>query len=577
MDIIQINEELIKKNKINELDDLTEEDVNTLINEVQELSDNDIDGARILILDLIEKNLPISERLKFFNIIKEKTNIDINILKKMYSEEERNIKQVKINPDVENPEADIMFLILKKKRSEASEKIVNKILSLKKIYTTRDDIKSEVWIYYDGIFIPNGKTYIKEFVREILKSFYTTQFVNEVISKIEVLTYINEADFFGKENKNELAVLNGILNINTKKLYDFSEDKIFFNKLPVIYDPNKKCPNIINFISEILDKKEDMSVIQELFGYCLYKDYQIEKSFMFLGKGRNGKGQLLELLKNFLGSDNAAAVSLQRLCDENSFNISELHTKLVNIGGDIDGGVLEATGMFKQLSGNDLISAKRKFKNDLKFKNYAKMIFSCNALPSTKDVSRGFWDRWILLKFPYRFEYPELIEELSESDRRWVKPRKNNVVESFRDDDELSGLLNWALLGLDRLISQSHFSFTSSTRDVQRRWNQEANSFVFFAEHALESDFDCMMSKDDLRSAYNMFCKQLKLEPVGDKAINFYITRELGGSSDRFRKSDVGVDVRVWKRVSFRPGFGDVDGLGFSRFVPLVDFTEKFK
>lgn len=577
MDLNKINEDLIRKNKLNEFDDITQEEINYLLNEVQDLSDNDLDGARILILDLLEKDLPVSERIKFFNIIKEKTNIDINLLKKMYSEEEKNLKKVKSSPDIENPDADIMFLILKKKRSEATEKIVNKILSLKKIYTTRDDIKSEVWIYHDGIFIPNGKTYIKEFVREILKSFYTTQFVNEVISKIEVLTYINEEDFFRRENKNELALLNGILDINTKKLYDFTEEKIFFNKLPVMYDPNKKCPNIINFISEILEKKEDIKVVQELFGYCLYKDYQIEKSFMFLGKGRNGKGQLLELLKHFLGFDNCSAVSLQRLCDENSFNISELHTKLVNIGGDIDGGVLENTGMFKQLSGNDLVSAKRKFKNDLKFKNYAKMIFSCNSLPSTKDVSRGFWDRWILLKFPYRFEYPELIAELSDDEKKWVKPRKNNIVDSFRDDDELSGLLNWALSGLNRLIRQSHFTFTSSTRDVQRRWNQEANSFVFFAEKALESDYDRIVSKDDLRSAYNMFCKQLKLEPVGDKEINFYVTRELGGSSDRFRKADVNLDVRVWKRVSFRPGFGEVDDLGFSRFVPFVDFTEKFK
>jgi len=268
---------------------------------------------------------------------------------------------------------------------------------------------------------------------------------------------------------------------------------------------------------------------------------------------------------------------LQRLCDENSFNISELHTKLVNIGGDIDAGFLETTGMFKQLSGNDMISAKRKFKNDLKFKNYAKMLFSCNTLPSTKDVSRGFWDRWILLKFPYRFEFQEVIDELSDAEKKRSKLRINNVVESFTNDDEFSGLLNWALVGLDRLLAQGHFTFTSSTQDVQKRWTREANSFAYFVENVVENDFDAMITKDDLRSAYNMFCKHLGLEPLGDQAVSHIMTRELGASSDRFRKADLGLDVRVWKRVAFKPKFGELVDFGLSRFVPLIDFSETFK
>lgn len=576
--ISKINEDLIKKNKLNTFDELNDEDVENLLNEVEDLENNDLDGARILILDLLEKNLPITERLKFFDVINKKTGIKIDLIRKIYIEEEKNSRKIKTKfEDVDLGDPDILYLIYQKKRPEATEKIVQKILNNNKIYTTRDDFKSEMWIYSDGVYIPNGKTYIKEFVRDILKSNYTTQLVNEVLNKVEVLTYIDEEKFFNSENKDEVALLNGVFNIKTKSISCFSEDKIFFNKLPIIYDPKKKCNKIIEFIRSIVEKEEDVKVIQELFGYLLYKDYQIEKSFMFLGKGRNGKGQLLELMKNFVGGYNSSAVSLQRLCDENSFNISELHTKLVNIGGDIDGGFLENTGMFKQLSGNDLVSAKRKFKNDLKFKNYAKMIFSCNSLPNTKDVSRGFWDRWILLKFPYRFEHEELIKDLSFDERRFVKCRVNNVVDSFMSDDEFSGLFNWALVGLDRLIGCGHFTFTGSTLDVQKRWVREANSFAFFCENVLEQDYDSFVSKDDLRSAYTLFCKQLGLEPIGDKGLSFFITKELGASADRFRKADLNLDLRIWRRVAFKSGFGVGDDFGRSVFVPLVDFSEKFK
>ena len=110
-----------------------------------------------------------------------------------------------------------------------------------------------------------------------------------------------------------------------------------------------------------LCRKEDIDLIQELFGYILHKDYSIEKAIMLYGKGRNGKGQFLELIKNFVGKDNLSAVSLQRLADENSFNIHELHTKLVNVGGDISDSYLSETGMFKSLTGNDIIRSSRVF------------------------------------------------------------------------------------------------------------------------------------------------------------------------------------------------------------------------
>ena len=466
--------------------------------------------------------------------------------------------------------APLFFLLAKGKKREATEQIVAEILKTKKIYTTRKDANPEMWIYQEGIFVPEGKSYIKQFAREKLSHYYTTHLLNEIIAKIEAETYIDEDVFFGEEDKEWLAVQNGLLNIKTRELISFTPEKIFFNKLPVSFNPELDCPLIKNFISEIIDDEEDIKIIQELFGYSLYKDYQIEKSFMFLGKGRNGKGQLIELLKRFVGYVNASAVSLHRLCDENSFNISELHNKLLNLGGDIDGGFIETSGMFKQLSGNDMVSAKRKFLNDLRFKNYAKMIFSSNTLPTPKDTSEGFWDRWILLKFPYRFEHEELFKGKSEDEIKNWKVRINNVVERCSSPEEFSGLLNWALLGLDRLLVQGHFTFSGATQNVRKRWTQEANSFAYFSELYLEKDFSGMISKEELRGVYSMFCKKNGLDPLSDKFIAGFLSREFGVSAGRFRKMDV--DVYMWKGVRFNSDFALVDENGFSIFQKVLLF-----
>lgn len=471
------------------------------------------------------------------------------------------------NTDINAP---LLFLLAKGKKREATEQIVQEILSKKHIYTIRKDTNAEMWIYEQGIYVPHAKTYIKQFAREKLNEFYTSHLLNEIIAKVEVETFIDEKVFFADDNKEWIAVKNGLLNLKTRELKDFTPELVFFNKLPVEFIPGVDCPLIKKFINEIIEHEEDINIIQELFGYVLYKDYQIEKSFMFLGKGRNGKGQLLELLQRFVGVENTSSVSLQRLCDENSFNIAELHTKLINEGGDIDGGFIETTGMFKQLSGNDMVSAKRKFMSDLHFKNYAKMIFSSNTLPTPKDTSQGFWDRWILLKFPFRFEHEELFLGKSEDELRFFKPRINNVVESFSTDVEMQGLLNWALDGLDRLLAQSHFTFSGATQNVRKRWTQEANSFAYFCELYLEKDFEGMISKEELRGVYSMFCKKNGLDPLSDKFISGFLSREFGVSGGRFRKLDV--DIYMWKGVRFNPDFALVDENGFSLFQKVLLF-----
>ena len=469
--------------------------------------------------------------------------------------------------------APLFYLLAKGKKREATEQIVEGVLKNNKIYTTRKDSNPEMWIYKEGIFVPEGKSYIKELAREKLQHYYTTHLLNEIIAKIEACTYIDESFFFNQEDKSWVAVQNGLLNIKTRELKTFTPDKIFFNKLPMKYDPSVDCPISKNFINEIIEDKEDIKIIQELFGYSLYKDYQIEKSFMFLGKGRNGKGQLIELLKNFVGNDNVSNVSLQRLCDENSFNVSELHTKLVNSGGDIDGGFLETSGMFKQLTGNDMVSAKRKFLTDIRFKNYAKLLFSSNNLPTSKDTSDGFWDRWILLKFPYRFEFKENFEGKSDYELRNWKIRINNVVERCSTLAELCGLLNWALDGLDRLLNQGHFTFSGATQNVRKRWTREANSFAYFSELYLEKDFDGVITKEELRGVYSLFCKKNNLDPLSDKFISGFLSREFGVSPGRFRKMDV--DIYLWKGVRFNSDFAMVDENGFSFFQKVLMFEKE--
>ena len=86
-------------------------------------------------------------------------------------------------------------------QKDATEQLAKDIQKKYIIYTTRDDERSECWIYEEGIFKPEGKTYIKEYCRKELQELYEPLIVNKVIAKVEADTYIEQDDFFSRQNK----------------------------------------------------------------------------------------------------------------------------------------------------------------------------------------------------------------------------------------------------------------------------------------------------------------------------------------------------------------------------------------
>lgn len=469
-----------------------------------------------------------------------KNNIDfINSLSKKKETELNNIS-------IEEKLA-IKNLLLARKEDDVSEAIASRIINNNKIYTTRDDIKSEIWFYHDGIYVPNGRSRIQEISRIILEEAYTSQRVNKIIAKIEADTMIEQDDFFTNRNINEIPVQNGILNIFTRELTEFTPNKIFFNKMPVKYDKEKTCQSIEKFFSDILKSPEDAKVMFEVIGFCLLRDYIFEKAIMFVGDGRNGKGKTLSLIKHFLGIESCCGVPLSQLTP-GSTSVCELHSKLANLAGDLSNTDLKDTGMFKQLTGRDLISARRKYLRDLNFENYAKLIFACNELPRVYDYSKGFWSRWILFEFPYRFVNEIEMETLTEKEKESAKPMDVDIIRKITTPDELSGLLNKSLDALNIILGNKNFSYSKGTTEIKDLWVRKSDSFTAFCLDMIEEDFRARINKNDLRRQFSIYCKIHKIRGASDKAIKITLENEYGV----YEHQDFNDGSRYWEGIKFK-------------------------
>ena len=175
----------------------------------------------------------------------------------------------------------------------------------------------------------------------------------------------------------------------------------------------------------------------------MIKHCKYEKGFLFTGSGSNGKSTFLELVKAFLGERNYSSLELDKVT--NRFSTTSLENKLVNIGDDINAKALSETGTLKKLFSGQSLEVERKGIDGYTLKPYAKHIYSCNEIPRSYDKTDGFYRRWIMIPFNAKFsandeDYDPLISE--------------KIVTS----EALSYILNRALIGAKRLISQGHFT-----------------------------------------------------------------------------------------------------------------------
>jgi putative DNA primase/helicase len=289
----------------------------------------------------------------------------------------------------------------------------------------------------------------------------------------------------------------------------FNDQIPFLNRLDVDWKnsyENSDCPAIDKFLHEILATEDDVKAIYEFIGYCLYRRYPVQKAFMFVGEGSNGKSTVLELIKRFLGSANCSHISLQDM--SNRFAVAELHGKLANFYADLKDIALVDTGNFKMLTGgNDSFAAERKFvQRRLNFVNCAKFAFSCNKIPENKnDDTTAFWRRWVIFNFTKVFD-----EEHSNCDP--------NILDKLTTKSEFEGLLVKAVEGLHRLLKNNKFSNDRGITYAKTMWTQN-DTVKIFCDDMLNIEPMAYVPKTKVYETYLEFCRKRKFHGYEDNSV----------------------------------------------------------
>lgn len=382
--------------------------------------------------------------------------------------------------------------------------------------TMRDNGHMYVYDFKEGNYKGEGETHLNEKIRKILRGKYRKSVSEEVVNHIKIMTYKNRDEF--KLPLNMIPVKNGILEIPVKNYnFQFSQLKLIsndpkyfaINRIPVSYDPEATCPTWDNFIKDIF-YEADIKFIQEYIGYCFYRDFMYSKVFMLKGPPRTGKSTFLRTIISLLGQNNVVAIPLYDLQDD--FALVQLHFKLANFLSDLSPKQIKFVEKFKQLTGNDLISARNLYEKKFGFINYAKFGWACNEIPVVKIDDDAYWIRWQIILVNKK-------QYLSKEDGRDLDLRVKLLL-------ELPGILNWALKGLERLLYQRYFTNEQSAEEVRKLWHLHSDALGQFMYSGLVVfKSDGFITKDRLYDIYVDWCSLENISAISKEKMGRAISR----------------------------------------------------
>ena len=424
------------------------------------------------------------------------------------------------------------------KKFNTSE-IALQVMGKQKFLTFRDN--EEVRYYFGGVYCDNGEARIKELVREVCEGKESTNLCGEVIGKIQRATYVDRQQL--TENaEHKVVIINGILDLDTYEIRPHSPDFYALTQFPLKFKPGAQCPLILKFLSEVL-RQEDIPVLQEWLGYHLWTSgYPAQKAMMFVGDGGNGKSTVIFVVECFVGKKNRAAISLHSL-EENRFAPAGLYGKVANLYADLPDRDLKYVGQFKMATGGDPMRAEFKNINAFFFTNTAKLTFSCNKVPKVPEDSTGFFRRWIIIEFPNCFEGS------ADEDK--------DLKEKLATDEELSGLLNWAIEGLKRLRGNGwHFSNGKTVEKVREDYIVRSDPLKAFVMHCIDTEGcpDNVIGKQELFTAFKKHCEVHKIAPMSaDSFFKKFKFEMPPGAFQYIRPNKGGNREHSLKGISLRP------------------------
>jgi len=261
------------------------------------------------------------------------------------------------------------------------------------------------------------------------------------------------------------------------------------------YEPSAPKPETFeNLLARILPDPAVRGRVQEYIGYTLLPDARFQLAQIWLGSGANGKGTLANIVQALHGRYSAASPSKL----DGFHAATTLGASLIYCDEAPPQNWCEQT--IKSMIAGEAISIDRKYMAPITARITGKWLILANHIPVVKDQSHGFWRRFDIV--PFSAEIPA--------------SERNPLLANHIIKHELTGVLNWALEGLQRLLARGRFDATppAAMDAATQAARTETNSVhAWVNEAAIERTTTVDTSKAEVYTTYAVWCRENGMIP----------------------------------------------------------------
>jgi putative DNA primase/helicase len=332
-------------------------------------------------------------------------------------------------------------------------------------------------------------------------------------------------------------VANGVIDLMNGELQPHNPNLLITKISEIEYILNAKAPNWEKAIALFTGGDHDLAFfLQKAVGYTLTGCIDEHCLFFLYGLGQNGKTVFTEVIRKLAG-DYAKRIEIDAIMlGRNLGTVANPHVAAMAgarfvLASEIAESRKINESLAKDLTGGDAITARFLFSNPFTFEPSHKLWLYGNHQPKVEGTDLGFWRRIRVIPFPVTI--PDDIK----------KPM-GELMEVF--ESEMSGILNWALLGC-LLWQTDGMPMPEAINKATSEYRSAQDLVMQFIEEQCEQHPDYSVGKDLFYTRWKEWC-QLQGENDGLRRSKKWLTRQMadhgfaGGGTDR--KSIMGIKVK---------------------------------
>ena len=337
----------------------------------------------------------------------------------------------------------------------------------------------------------------------------------------EVQHYVPLAHTHFDRNRNLLNTASGVIDLTDFSLRDSTPEDYFTKSIAAHYDIHAKCPLWEKFLHEIFAGDEDMiRYIQKAVGYSLTGSTQEQCVFLLIGDGCNGKSTFLDIIRQLFGdyASNIQAESLLVRTNNNGINsdIARLRGARLVTSAEPNEGLRLNEGLIKQLTGGDIVTARKLYGDEFEFKPEFKLWMAANHKPVIRGNDHGIWRRMHIV--PFIVQIPKEKMDKTLTDKLLT---------------EVDGIFQWALEGL-RMYQREGLELPEMASAATAEYRKEMDVVSRFLEECTENSFAGTVRASDLYRVYTQWC-----DINGEyKLSNTKFGKEVGVKHGRVKRND---------------------------------------